>query len=75
MAKKVKKDGIKAEIKVNVEDILERTKEFGKEFEELCNKYGLVPNIATDDETKDVFFVVNVKDLIQEKDIDMKIVK
>ena len=66
---------MKANIKVNVDDVITRTKEFGKEFEALCNKYGLVPNIATNKKTKDVFFVVNVKDFIEEKDIHMNIEK
>lgn len=63
---------MKAEVKVDIKSILERTKEFGKEFEELCNKYGLVPDMAKDDETKDIFFVVSVKDLINKEDIDIQ---
>ena len=63
------------EVKVNVEDILERTKEFGKEFEELCSKYGLAPGVANDEETNEVFFVVNVKDLIDKKDMEINLVK
>lgn len=66
---------MKTKIEVNVNDIIERTKQFGKEYEELCNKYGLVPEIATNEETKDVFFIVSVKDLINEKDIKMNIEK
>lgn len=62
-----------AEVKVDANSIIERTKEFGKEFEELCKKYGLVPAIANDDETNDIFFVVSVKDLIEEKDIDINV--
>lgn len=67
------KNGAMATVKVDIKSILERTKEFGKEFEELCNKYGLVPDIAKDDETNDIFFVVSVRDLIDEKDIDIQL--
>ena len=63
----------KVNVEINIKDILERTKEFGKEFEELCNKYGLVPDMAKDDKTNDVYFVVSVKDLIDKKDIRMDI--
>lgn len=62
-----------AEVKIDANSIIERTKEFGKEFEELCKKYGLVPDMAKDDETNDIFFVVSVRDLIDEKDIDVQI--
>lgn len=72
MAKKVNENAM-AIVKVDINSILERTKEFGKEFEELCNKYGLVPDMAKDDETNDIFFVVSVKDLIDEKDIDINV--
>lgn len=67
------KNGVMTTVKVDIKTILERTKEFGKEFEELCNKYGLVPDMAKDDETNDIFFVVSVRDLIDEKDIDVQI--
>lgn len=67
------KNGVMTTVKVDIKSILERTKEFGKEFEELCNKYGLVPDMAKDDETNDIFFVVSVRDLIDEKDIDVQI--
>lgn len=66
------KNGAMATVKVDIKSILERTKEFGKEFEELCKKYGLVPDMAKDDETNDIFFVVNVKDLINKEDIDIQ---
>lgn len=62
-----------AELKIDVNSILERTKEFGKEFEELCNKYGLIPDVASDAENNDIFFVVSIKDLINENDIDIKV--
>lgn len=74
MKEKDKKGAI-ATVKVDIKTILERTKEFGKEFEELCNKYGLVPDMAKDDETNDIYFIVSVKDLINEKDIKMNIGK
>ena len=73
--KEKNKKGIIATINVDVKTILERTKEFGKEFEELCNKYGLVPDMAKEDETNDIFFIVSVKNLINEKDIKMNIGK
>ena len=66
---------MKATVNIDIKTILERTKEFGKEFEELCYKYGLVPDMAKDDETKDIFFIVSVKDLINEKDIKLNIGK
>lgn len=67
--------GTKVNIEVNIKDILKRTKQFGKDFEELCNKYGLVPDMAKDNSTNDVYFVVNVKDLIEKKDIKMNVEK
>lgn len=73
--KEKNKKGITATVKVDIKTILERTKEFGKEFEELCNKYGLVPDMAKDDETNDVFFVVSVKSFINKEDIKMNIEK
>lgn len=63
---------MKAEVKVDIKSILERTKEFGKEFEELCKKHGLVPDVASDAENNDIFFVVSVKDLINKEDIDIQ---
>lgn len=73
--KEKNKKGITATINVDIKTILERTKEFGKEFEELCNKYGLVPDMAKDDETNDIFFVVSVKSFINKEDIKMNIEK
>lgn len=73
--KEKNKKGVIATVKVDIKTILERTKEFGKEFEELCNKYGLVPDMAKDNETNDIFFIVSVKDLINEEDIKLKIGK
>ena len=67
------KKGVIATVKVDMNSILERTKEFGKEFEELCNKYGLVPDMAKDDETNDIFFVVSVRDLINKEDMDIQV--
>ena len=67
--------GLQANVEINIKDILERTKEFGKEFEELCYKYGLAPDIAKDDKTKNIYFVVNVKDLINKNDIKIQIKK
>lgn len=66
---------MEVEIKCNIEEVLKKTAEFGKEFEALCNKYGVVPATANDDETGDIFFVVNVKDLINEEDIEVNIAK
>ena len=66
---------IEAEVKINYEAILKRTEKFGEEFEALCKKYGLVPDFAKDDETNDIFFVVSVRDLIDEKDIQLDIKK
>lgn len=73
--KEKNKKGTIATVKVDIKTILERTKEFGKEFEELCNKYGLVPDMAKDDETNDIFFVVSVKSFINKEDIKMNIEK
>lgn len=66
---------VKAEVKVNTDDVLKRFKSFTKELMKLCEKYGLEPEVARDDETKDNFIIVNVKDFIQEKDIKMSIKK
>lgn len=66
---------MEAKIDVNIKNILSKTKEFGNKFEALCKEYGVAPNIATNEETGEVFLIVNVKDLIDENDIDMKIEK
>ena len=43
------------------------------EVEKLCNKYGITPEMATDNETDNTYIVINIQDFIREDDIKMKI--
>ena len=66
---------MKAYLKVDVDEAIERFKEFQVELMELCNKYKIEPQLAKDDETNDNFIVINVKDFIKKEDIELNIGK
>lgn len=60
------------EVKVDVEASVNRAKQFNKELEELCKKYGFYPEFAQDDETNETFIVVNVKNFIRQNDFKIQ---
>lgn len=67
--------GLEAKAEVNTKEILKRFRAFNNELMELCSKYDLEPQLAKDDETKDNFIIINVKDFIKEEDIKIDIKK
>ena len=66
---------MKAKIELDKEKITSKVKDFTKELVDLCEKYGFIPQIAHNEETKENFIIVNVADLITENDIKMQIEK
>lgn len=45
------------------------------ELENLCDKYGVTPEMATDFETDYKYIVINIADFVKKEDIKMKIEK
>ena len=66
---------VKAKVELDKEKVVSKVKDFTKELVDLCERYGFIPQIATNAETKENFIIVNVADLITEDDIKMQIVK
>lgn len=66
---------LKAKIELDKENVITKVKDFTKELTDLCNKYGFIPQIAHNEETKENFIIVNVADLITEDDIKMEITR
>ena len=66
---------IKAKVEIDEEQIIERVKKFHDEINKLCEKYGFMPSIAEDEETKDKYIAINLKDLIAKEDIKVSMGK
>lgn len=65
----MEKEVLGLKVEVNEKQAIRRAKKFYRELTKLCDRYGFMPSLAKDDETKDEYLVINLKDLISEKDI------
>ena len=62
-------------VSVDVKASIQRMKKFNKELLKLCDKYGLETHFASDEETKEHYIVIDIKDFIKEEDIKLDIEK
>lgn len=59
---------MKALLDYDVEATMKRYKRFTKKLDKLCTKFGTKYKYANDNETNEIYLVINVRDLQKEKD-------